>query len=748
MEEKIVWVGIRESEILYSSLFYKSITMYGSNIGNNISRNNDTTLSITNFFIDNINKLLEKSAIKLFFYSHNLAEQIIAKAPSLEQYVVNKYNKEFYQFIENKTYSHLWASNIMPVIDFKEMFGLECSYQNISKYFKNHKIFIIQENHSSGGKGTFLLTKENEMQVLESLDKYKCYKISPYYENSFSVNVHLLITSKDISILQPSIQIIEKIDNNLLYKGADFISYQLISSSIQNNINNFARKIGNSLSNMGYEGICGVDLLIYNEDVFFMEINPRFQASSILINRALSDNNLPDLQTIVYNIYKNSYSNEILKKLESIQIQYSTLSFYQNSNSKINSYMLNLFEKKPKHVDKVIVENKDASNLNEYMFRVIFNTNIASVNLDGSIFVYQNLLNYSKHELCLNDNVFLKCALLTQGVIVYEDVIEMYRNDNQHIKNATFDAIDIKIDTNFVVNCPTKSKFVELSPFSIRKYNNKPGLFFLNDFIRPIKIYLQEEVPLKHTKNNINIHRIGFLTTDRLRIKHTSLCQFKKEKSGCKFCHITGAFSQDFPIEDIYETIDCYLSSVDFRHFLIGGPSNTYEKEIYYVKNIIQYIRKKSSKPIYLMSVPPQNIDVLKIYNELGLTEVSFNIEIFDRNVAENYMPRKGKIPIEQYLRALKISSELFGSENTRSMLIIGLDSTQSFLNGIEQLCKIKVTPMISPFRPMDNTELADLVPPTIEYVLKIYVESKKICEKYGVELGPKCDFCKNNTLT
>ena len=54
---------------------------------------------------------------------------------------------------------------------------------------------------------------------------------------------------------------------------------------------------------------------------------------------------------------------------------------------------------------------------------------------------------------------------------------------------------------------------------------------------------------------------------------------------------------------------------------------------------------------------------------------------------------------------------------------------------------------MISPFRPMENTALSDFVPPTIDYILDIYDSAKKICEKYDIKLGPKCKFCRNNTL-
>lgn len=749
MNDRIIWIGNRESEILYSTLFYKSITRYGSNKGNNISHNHNKKKSFVDFLVDSINMELKHAEAKLFFYSYTMAEYVIEKAPYLQQHIINKYNANFLKLIENKTYSHLWASNILPVLEFTEMFGNECSYSNVSHKFVDKEKFVIQDNYSSGGVGTFLLTKENEKNIIQQLDRYKCYMVSPYYENSYSVNVHIIIADNYTAVLQPSIQIIENINDRLLYKGADFIAFTKIAPEISIKVIEYATNIGNSLHNNGYLGICGLDLLVIYDEVFFVEINTRFQASSLLINCALKFNNLPDLQTIIYDIYNGRSNLELLKKIEKLNIGFSMLSFYQNESREFNKYLLQLMKNTQKNIDKLIIENEYANTVGDYMFRVIFTTNISSINFEGNLFVYQNLLNYSNFtaELYRKSMFNLKCALLTQGVRISQSVSELYIN-GKTIKKATFDAIDITIDGENVINCPINTKFVELSPFSIQRKGNETALFYLDQCISIVSIAEQEQLPIKITQNNIGIHRIGYLTTDRLRIKHTTLCKFKAQNQGCKFCHITCNSNEVIPLEDIYETIAYYQKCTNFRHYLIGGPSNTYDNEAYYVENIAKYIRSTSDKPIYVMSIPPVNCDTLKCYYEAGVTEVAFNIEIFDRKIAKIIMPGKGDISIKQYENALKKSSQIFGVRNTRSMLIIGLDSKESFLSGIEYLCQLGVTPMISPFRPMDNTELSDIVPPTIEYILDTYSKSKEICSKYRISLGPSCIYCQNNTLT
>lgn len=748
MIEKIIWIGNRESEIKYTSLFYKSITIYGSNKNNNISycHQPNKNISVSDFFIKTIEEELQQNEIKLFFYSYKFADKVITKDPKFKELMINDYNSNIINLLENKTYAHLWASNFANTIEFTELFGSECTYNNIHKLFSNYDSFVIQENLSSGGKGTVLLTENNYQDVYKFINKDQHYIVSPYYAQSYSVNVHVLISDNDVAILPTSIQIIENINNKLLYKGADYISAKNIPIDMKEKINSTSKNIGNALKNIGYRGIIGIDYLINNECFYFLEINPRFQASSLLINKTLEENNLPDLQTIVYKIFSKQIMNNIFDKIENIDVHYSTLSFYQNMDTKYNHYLLDCLKQQNKYIDCIIEENSDTVIEAEYMFRVIFNTNISSINFDKKIFVYQNLLNYCNLKLSVYSNKdILKCSLLTQGVVIDSSVYKKIGSKSS-VKNATFDAVDI-ICNDMLINCPTKIKFVELSPFRINLHKNAIALFYLNEYLYDIKISLQESLPKTHTDNDIYIHRIGYLTTDRLRIKHTSSCRFKKEKKGCKFCHITSNYLNDFRLEDIYETIDAYASSVDFRHFLIGGPSNTYNKESELVCEIISYIRKISDKPIYIMSLPPKDTTTIQKYHELGANEIAFNIEIFNRKLAKKLMPGKGSISLKQYENALKESSKQFGTENTRSMLLIGLDSQESILQGIKFLCNIGVTPMISPFRAMNNTELADYAPPTIEYVYETFLKAKDICNDYGIILGPKCKFCQNNTL-
>lgn len=197
------------------------------------------------------------------------------------------------------------------------------------------------------------------------------------------------------------------------------------------------------------------------------------------------------------------------------------------------------------------------------------------------------------------------------------------------------------------------------------------------------------------------------------------------------------------------EVISNLLVNPEFRHILIGGGSGDPNIESKKIIDISEFIRAINPEiPIYLMSLPPFEKDVLGKYKRAGINEIAFNIEIWDRSIAKKIMPGKGQISLEIYLSVLKAATELWGTTgNVRTALIVGLNNSETLFEGIQILCENGIQPMLSVFRPMKNTKLESFVPPTNKVLLSIYEKAQNICGQYNLKLGPICDACKNNML-
>lgn len=753
----LYWVGIKESEIrTCRHLFEGSVTFIGTGKNGNIS------FSATNDYVINYNE----ESIELDNFMKETLHMLIRKVPdisflcytpsyifSLEDEEINKHiicanNRNTLQLLRNKMNCRFWLNKYVPVLPTIILSGSECNYTYLCSLFPSETAFTIQGCTGAGGIDTFIMSIDNQSDTERKLLSNCIYLISPYKEMSYSVNVHVLFTQDEYCITPGSIQIVEYQEGRMIYKGADFVEYPNISCEIREKIIANTKIIAKKIQHLPYNGLLGIDYLVVNSDVFFLEINPRFQSSTPMLNLALKDAGLPSIQEFVINsFYPQNDLN--INTLEKIKVCYSSYIIDYESKAYDYKFYLKNMEQSNEKTELVLDGYYDdmKCQYGASVFSITFKKNIVSINPNGHYNIYDNVRPFIRKKINLKsiaDCKWLKFSLMNQGINFTNAAVAHLSS----FQKGVYSSFDIFISDLFIVNAPAEMPFYSLSPFKIDYINNRLKLFYGYEFISDIHIPLQKEYCSKYTKSGINFQHISFIATDRLRIHHSPNCLFQTEKKGCKFCDVPGN-SINFQEEDINEVIDWHLCNSNFHHILIGGASGDYPKEYVNILKIINYIRQKSDKQIYLMTLPPHDCAILHKYYDAGVNEIAFNIEIFDRSIAKKMMPGKGQIPLNTYQNALLHSVELWGNTgNVRSLLVYGLESDSSFLEGIKWLSSNGIQPIISPFRALGGTECADSVPPTTQKLMQIYDEASSICEKYNLSLGPNCIFCQNNTLS
>ena len=188
------------------------------------------------------------------------------------------------------------------------------------------------------------------------------------------------------------------------------------------------------------------------------------------------------------------------------------------------------------------------------------------------------------------------------------------------------------------------------------------------------------------------------------------------------------------------------------NHVLIGGASMEGSADVV-KRRIIRMcdeIRKYDpDMPIYLMCLPPSRMEDMDDYRKAGVTEVGFNIEIFSPEIARRYMPGKSGLTLSRYITALRYATHVWVKPGSvRSALIVGLEPVEKTLEAVELLASLGVSPILSIFRPVPGTDLENIMPLSSEELYDIVEKAFRICERYGVELGPDCIDCQNNTLS
>lgn len=369
MENTFVWIGPRDSDIHNDSFFDTSITTYG---GNNYaycqyskkrySRGSSDEIYFIENSIQNLN--LMNPYFQYMFYDQS---EIVNINSQYKSQIICANDPFLVNILNSKEFTRSWLSNSMNCLPFIVLPFSDINYNNICRLFPGVSSFIIQNIYGVGGTKTHIVTNSIELDVIKT--KYKPFEvsiISPYINNAISFNVHILC-DKDKGIVFPySAQIINQLNHCLLYVGSDF-TYKC-KSYINSQIYEAANLIVKKLLTLGYIGIAGIDFLLANDTLYFVEINPRFQGSTRILNLWLTQHNYQSIYQMNFDAFAGKSHNY---NFQNETIPYISHNYISGAN---NTFIL------PSNY-KLIAQDIDGWNSetncseNVYMYRNIYKVN-------------------------------------------------------------------------------------------------------------------------------------------------------------------------------------------------------------------------------------------------------------------------------------------------------------------------------------------------------------------------------------
>lgn len=759
MNDPLFWIGIRESEIKdCNNLFTGSVTIFGSGRNGNLAFDQETKLRYDynqdndkwNSFVERQiqNICIEYPNARFLLYYPSEYNSYGSILPSRLAY---QNDDQLMNLLEDKQRTRSWLSNSVPILPYMTRMGENLTYKDMCQAFPEYLGFVVQAEYSCGGSGTYYVASHQDCK--RHIDADKPYSVSPFIKNSISPNVHMIIYENDMIILPPSIQLFASGENRFSYRGADYAMFSHLPINIKQKVFSHAAAIGERLRLAGYRGICGVDFLCDSQGVYLMEINARFQSSSFLINTALHEKGVCcSLQALHIDafLHKTCSYHDL-----DISVDYSFWGYFYDPQMRDQLKYLHTLHSSACEKDVICVDDCLDWNMRleekTYLFKSIFHGNIASLSPDLNCRIHGNICVHSfKNRIGIfnvDNAIKWKIMLLNHGVRIHPDVLEIASHKGG-FNFEEFSAVDMVINRQLYVNVPYCANRSQISPFEIIMENEQIfKLCYVGNVIADVDLRYVDKLGNQMTSSGIMYNDIAYMSNDRLRVYHRPGCFFKENSCGCGFCDVAPD-ATDFSFADIKEVLMAYKDEPAIHHYLIGGGSNSPFDTFTDIINLTRYIRSISDKPIYLMSLPPRNTHVLYQLKEVGITEVAFNLEVYDRQLALKYMPGKAQITLDVYQAAFKEAVCLWGnSGNVRSIFVVGLESEESILKGIEYVCQLGVSPILSLFKPIDETPLSHLLAPSDSEIHNIYLKAVEICQKYEVPLGPACHFCEDNTL-
>jgi len=143
---------------------------------------------------------------------------------------------------------------------------------------------VLRRNRTGGGLGLALVHDASQLEALMPEHKDGFVAMSPYLEGSIPLNVHgCVFPDGEVTLHAPSLQLIGIPECTTMpfgYCGNDFATVRDLDSRMLDDFESLTRQVGRWLYRNNYKGAFGIDALIHEGEVYFTELNPRFQGSS------------------------------------------------------------------------------------------------------------------------------------------------------------------------------------------------------------------------------------------------------------------------------------------------------------------------------------------------------------------------------------------------------------------------------------------------------------------------------------
>ncbi len=247
-------------------------------------------------------------------------------------------SKEKLSFLRNN------LMNSSKVLDTKIFPKQKVKYEYLKKNYNSD--FVVCASNSNGGEGVFKISNAFEYEeALRSINT-PVIRTEKFIDNGIPLNQIGFIMSNGMVIkYKPSIQIIKNIhqSNKMEYAGCDFSCDNYLSNCFETliSVTELTHNVGKILYTMGYRGTFGCDYLIVDDNIHFIELNPRYQASTLIPNLHLGSH-----QVLAPHIL------HILGFIDFYLEQFPELNKYKNSKQFIDFIQedkpigfLNLYEK-------------------------------------------------------------------------------------------------------------------------------------------------------------------------------------------------------------------------------------------------------------------------------------------------------------------------------------------------------------------------------------------------------------------
>jgi len=278
------------------------------------------------------------------------------------------------------------------------------------------------------------------------------------------------------------------------------------------------------------------------------------------------------------------------------------------------------------------------------------------------------------------------------------------------------------------VTVPTESVEAHNSPYTLEREDG--GYAIYRDGMRmagaegsPRPRYYDLE-----TADGVPYWKIALLHLDSLASTVVQHCTYWGTSDQCGFCGI--GLSLDAGRTIVKKTPEQLAEVAVAAKELDGavdatlttGSSNGRDRGALYVARCGQAVKEAAGLPVEVQFEPPRDLDVINQVGDMGIDSVGIHVETFDPQVLARVAPGKARTGIAAYFTAWERAVEVFGEGQVSTYVILGMgEDPDVTVEGCKRAIDIGVYPFVVPIRPVVDSLMADVLPPSREYTERIY---------------------------
>ncbi len=335
----------------------------------------------------------------------------------------------------------------------------------------------------------------------------------------------------------------------------------------------------------------------------------------------------------------------------------------------------------------------------------------------------------------------VKSGRMTEHIFVEQNPYDHKRTGNVGIQLLIG-------ESQLAANIPIGDRFTSASPYSL---NEELKLFKNNRYVCDCVVVPPPSWYSEVLSDGTPIGKI-FLQegVSTLITAIYNGCDYFMTNQSCKFCAINlyggkkyGVFRKS--AQQIKEAFTLIKNDINgFTIDLTGGVTLTEDKGALMYIDVVKAIKEVVNIPICAEIAPPDDNKYLTELFEAGVDSFLINLEIWDDKLRQLFLPGKSLISKKRYFDVYEHAIKLVGSSKVSSVLIAGLESQYSTIEGATELINWGVIPTIMPFRPNDGSFLENfrVASPEDVYFISNHVAQRLIDKGLSPQIHPGCISC------